>query len=207
MQRHDAAQALGRRLSYAQCWEDWRVLVKALHPGPHDRVLSIASGGCNSLALALQGAQVVALDLSEPQLALCELKLAGGHVPYPRFLTLLGLAEGDPLDVLAELGPRLTPSARAFWDAHHDLLRQGVLGAGRFERYLALFRRRILPLIHRPAMIRELIDAKSPTEQRRFYKRCWHTRRWRWLFRIFFSRSVGLATRRRSPASCSAPGR
>ncbi len=198
----DAAQPLGRRLSYAQCWEDWRVLVKALRPGPDDRVLSIASAGCNSLALALQGAHVVALDLSEPQLALCELKLAGGHVPYPRFLILLGLADGDPLDVLAELRQRLSPSARTFWDAHHDLLRQGVLGAGRFERYLALFRRRILPLIHGPERIRELIDAKSPAEQRRFYQQRWHTRRWRWLFRIFFSRRV-MARLGRSPEQFS----
>jgi S-adenosylmethionine-diacylglycerol 3-amino-3-carboxypropyl transferase len=193
-----AAVPLASRLSYAQCWEDWRVLERALDVGPGDRVLSVASAGCNSLALALRGAEVVGIDLSPPQIALCELKLAGGHLPYERFLELLGLREGDPLDAYREIEHRLSRTAQAFWQGHPKLLEQGVLGTGKFERYLATFTHRVLPLIHREGTIQGLIDAKPADAQRRFHDQRWSTRRWRGLFRVFFSQWV-MARLGRSP--------
>ena len=140
-----AAQPLASRLSYAQCWEDWRVLCDALEPGPGDRVLSVASAGCNSIAMALKGAEVVGIDLSPPQIALCELKLAAGALPYEQFLELLGLVPGDPMARYRELETALSEPSRGFWAAHPQLLEQGVLTAGRFERYLATFTHRVLP--------------------------------------------------------------
>ena len=90
-----AEKVLAARLSYAQCWEDARLLRKALRITSSTRVLSIASGGCNSLDLALAGAQeVVAVDLSQPQLAVTELKMAGADLDYPDYLILLGLKDG-----------------------------------------------------------------------------------------------------------------
>jgi S-adenosylmethionine-diacylglycerol 3-amino-3-carboxypropyl transferase len=193
-----AAQPLAARLSYAQCWEDWQVLEAALELGPGQRVLSVASAGCNSLALALRGAEVTGIDLSAPQLALCELKLAGGHLPYPRFLELLGLAEGDPTDAYRELEPHLSAGCRDYWRAHQQALAGGVLGAGRFERYLATFTQRVLPLIHSQGRIRGLIDPKGLEAQRAWHDRHWSTLRWRGLFRVFFSRFV-MARLGRSP--------
>ena len=76
-----AEDVLAARLSYAQCWEDARLLRQALNITPTTRVLSIASGGCNSLDLALAGAQeVIAVDLSRPQLAVTELKMRGADL-------------------------------------------------------------------------------------------------------------------------------
>ncbi len=198
MPTQGAAEPLARRLSYAQCWEDHAVLEEALAVGPGDRVLSVASAGCNSLALALQGAHVVGIDLSAPQLALCELKLAGARLPYPRFLALLGLAPGEPLAAYGEIEPDLSPSARSFWRERTDLLRDGVLHAGKFERYLGTFTRRVLPLIHGQRSIRGLIDAKPPDQQRSYHDQCWNSWRWRGLFRVFFSRRV-MARLGRSP--------
>ncbi len=202
MASQGAAEPLSRRLSYSQCWEDWALLDDSLDPSPGDRVLSIASAGCNSLALALKGAHVVGIDLSAPQLALCELKLAGGRLPYLRFLALLGLAEGDPLEIYREIEPALSDRARDFWRGRPDLLVDGVLCAGRFERYLATFTQRVLPLIHGRRTIRGLIDAKSPAEQRAFHDRRWSSWRWRGLFRVFFSRWV-MARLGRSPEQFS----
>ena len=48
-----AEAPLSARLSYAQCWEDPDLLRAALQVGPDDCVLSIASGGCNSIDLDL----------------------------------------------------------------------------------------------------------------------------------------------------------
>ena len=82
----DTHAALSGRLSYAQVWEDEAVLRAALQVRPGQHVLSIASGGDNAIALALAGARVTTVDLSLPQLALTELKLAAGQLPYEDFL-------------------------------------------------------------------------------------------------------------------------
>jgi S-adenosylmethionine-diacylglycerol 3-amino-3-carboxypropyl transferase len=184
--------ALARRISYAQCWEDPGVLVPALAPEPGDHVLSIASAGDNSLALALAGAErVTALDLSEPQLHLLALKLAGGHLPYEEFLQLLGLLpDGRRVFLYHRAREFLSDDARRYWDAHEEVIRTGLLSSGKIERYLASFRTRVLPLVHSRSEIDALRVLEDPAVQRDFYDGVWDNRRWRALFRVFFSRAV-----------------
>jgi S-adenosylmethionine-diacylglycerol 3-amino-3-carboxypropyl transferase len=77
----------------------------------------------------------------------------------------------------------------AFWDADPAWLTCGVLPVARFERYLALFRRLVLPLVHGARRRSELLLHRSPAERQRWYDACWDGWRWRWLFRLFFSRA------------------
>jgi S-adenosylmethionine-diacylglycerol 3-amino-3-carboxypropyl transferase len=65
-----------------------------------------------------------------------------------------------------------------------------VIHCGRLERYLESFRRFVLPLIHRRALVDELLAATDLAEQDRIYEKRWDRRRWRWFFRLFFSQSV-----------------
>ena len=52
-------------IRYSQVWEDYALLEEGLDIQPDDHVLSIASAGCNALALLLKGpASVTALDLN-----------------------------------------------------------------------------------------------------------------------------------------------
>ena len=61
---------------YSQVWEDHALLEDGLEIPPGDDVLSIASAGCNVLALLLrEPLSVAAVDLNPAQLALVELKL------------------------------------------------------------------------------------------------------------------------------------
>ncbi len=193
-----AATPLASRLSYAQCWEDPTVLLEALSPAPGSNVLSIASAGDNSIALALAGARVVAIDLSQPQLAITELKLAGWRLDYHSYLVLLGLEPGNPLAQYRALRPHLSRACRAFFDEHHDKLRAGLLDSGRFERYLALFRRRVLPLVHGRRTIHALLEPMPAARRPAFYRERWDTWRWRAMFRFFFSRAL-MARLGRSP--------
>lgn len=183
---------LAGRINYAQCWEDEGLLLEALDIKPGDRVVSIASAGDNSIALALAGAgEVLAVDLSFPQLALTELKLAGGELLYEEYLQVLGLlSEGRRVFLYHKLREHLGEQSRAFWDQNEDLIRQGLLGQGRFERYLATFRKRVLPLVHGKQDVRELLELQDLDEQRRFYDERWDGRRWRAIFRLFFSQAV-----------------
>lgn len=179
------------RLRYAQCWEDADLLLRGLALRPDSTVFSIASGGDNTLALmATAPRRVVALDLSAAQIAMTELRVVAHRLlDYPQLLELMGVrASARRLDLYEQCRPSLTATTQAYWDAHHRDILSGVTGSGRFERYLALFSTRIVPLIH-PYHVRiQLLRPRSRTERETFYREVWDTWRWRLLFRIFFSR-------------------
>jgi S-adenosylmethionine-diacylglycerol 3-amino-3-carboxypropyl transferase len=70
------------------------------------------------------------------------------------------------------------------------VLEGGLVSAGKFERYFALFRRWVLPLIHSRRRLGELFVQRTPQERSRFYRRRWSNWRWQALQRLFFSRLV-----------------
>lgn len=188
-------------LLYAQCWEDPAVLRRALRVRPGDAVLSIASAGDNTLALLLDDpASVTAVDRNRTQLHLVRLKVAAlRSLDREDTLTLLGAFGEGPRAAAARrralydvVRAALPADARAFWDGEgpQRWLAGGVLGAGKFERYLSLFRERVLPLVHGRATVERLAGLGDHEEQERFYRDVWDTPRWRFLFRLFFGRRV-----------------
>jgi S-adenosylmethionine-diacylglycerol 3-amino-3-carboxypropyl transferase len=182
------------RIRYASVWEDADVLCDALAPvAAGGRLLSVASAGDNALALlTLDPAEVVAVDLNPAQLACLELRAAAFRrledVEIPGFLG----AEpgGDRAATYRAVRAELSPAARDFWDARDLMIERGVIHVGRFERYLRAFGGGVLRLVHSRRTIRALRDEKSDAERRRFYDEVWDNRRWRLLFRVFFSRLV-----------------
>lgn len=180
------------RIRYANCWEDADILCEALQPRQGMSMLSIASAGDNALALLAEGAAVVAADLSPAQLACLELRCAAfRELEYPKLLAFLGVeAAEDRQSTYLRIAPQLSQSARDFWNAHADLIASGVIHGGKFESFFRLFRRRIIPLVHRPAMIEQLFQPRDDAGRRTFYDQQWDNWRWRLLFKTFFSRTV-----------------
>lgn len=189
------AAALGDTLLYSQCWEDASVARAALRIRSGTTVLAIAAAGDNVLALLQDDpGRILAIDVNPAQTALLELKIAA-----IRCLT-------EPEDVAAFLGA--TPSddrigtyerrlrdalpddARTFWDGHLEQIAVGVIHAGRFERYLALFRRIVLPFAPGRSTVRAMLVAPTLADQARIYRKRWDSRRWRLVFRAFFSRRL-----------------
>lgn len=179
-------------IRYANCWEDADVLRKALDVEEGDRVLSVASAGCNSLELLAAGAEVVAVDLSRPQLACLDLRCAAfRRLDYPDLLAFLGVGyDPERRSTYRQLRDDLSGDSAAFWDAHLDVVDEGIIFGGKFENYFGTFRQRVLPLIHSRKTIDELLEEKSLEERREFYDEKWNSRRWRLLFRLFFSERV-----------------
>jgi S-adenosylmethionine-diacylglycerol 3-amino-3-carboxypropyl transferase len=119
------------------------------------------------------------------------LKLAGGHVAYEEFLQLLGLlAGGRRVFLYHKVREFLSDDACRYWDAHEETIRCGVLNSGKFERYLAMFRTRVLPMVHSRAEVDGLFALHGLDSQRTYFDQVWNNRRWRALFRVFFSRTV-----------------
>jgi S-adenosylmethionine-diacylglycerol 3-amino-3-carboxypropyl transferase len=178
---------------YAQCWEDADLVVQALVQRPGQTFVSIASAGDNSLALLASAPErVFALDLSSAQLACLELRMAAyRELAHGELLELIGSRPSTRRRALyTRCRPLLGRDAAAFWDAHGAEIDSGIGGAGKFERYFALFRERVLPLVHSRRAVEALLEPRDRTGRERFYAATWNNLRWRLLFRVFFSRVV-----------------
>lgn len=188
-----AARADFSAIRYAQCWEDADVLLAGLDVQSGDRCLSIASAGDNTLALLAQSPEhVLALDVSDAQLACLELRVAAYRVlEHPELLELMGSRpSGRRDDLYRRCQPLLSADVRRFWDARPDAIRGGIGGAGKFERYFRLFRERMLPLVEPRGRVAQLLAGGALDERQSLYARRWDSWRWRLLFRLFFSRVV-----------------
>jgi len=186
-----AANADFSTIRYAQCWEDADVLLNALAIRPGDVCVSIASAGDNCLAmLAHDPSRVIALDISPIQLFCLELRVSAyRNLEHPELLELIGSRPSNRrLQLYQHCRRSLSQNARCFWDERRTAIEQGIGGAGKFERYFSLFRRFLLPLIHGRTTVSQMLRGGDATDREAFYTRVWDNRRWRLLFRLFFSR-------------------
>ncbi len=178
-------------IRYANCWEDADVLCEALKPRVGKRILSIASAGDNSLALAAEGAEVVAADVSLPQLACLELRCAAfRRLDYGQTLDFLGVRAADNRPATySRLRADLSPAASSFWDGHPSLIAGGIIHTGKMEAYFRLFRRWVLPFLHSRLTIEQLMQPKDRSSRDIFWT-SWNNRRWRLAFKLFFNRHL-----------------
>jgi S-adenosylmethionine-diacylglycerol 3-amino-3-carboxypropyl transferase len=188
------APALRRGLLYSQCWEDAAVARAALRIRPGDTVLAVAAAGDNVLALLQDDpGRIIAVDVNPAQTALVELKI-GALRALPDAQAVQGFLGAAPSEdravVYRSLRDALGAEARDFWDANLPLLEQGVIHAGRFERYLGTFRRTVLRVVPGRATIRRMLAASTLDDQRRIYREQWDSTVWRLLFRVFFSQGL-----------------
>ena len=202
--RSEIAQTMALDMvRYSQVWEDHRVLCEGLAISPEDDVLSIASSGCNVLALLLAGARsVTAIDMSPAQIALVELKLAGIRLlSHDVFVAFMGATQSTTarLDTYAQIRHQLTSISQQFWDAHADEIAKGVIHCGRFDKYLRLFLEQHLPSVWPQGAQQRLLDAGSLAEQRRVYDSECDTQEFRQLLRWFAGREM-IASTGRDPA-------
>ena len=180
-------------IRYSQVWEDHRVLERGLGDGLRGDVLSVASAGCNVLALLLaEPRSITALDVSPAQTVLVELKLAAlKRLSHAQFAALLGATpHGGRADLYSLVRPGLTLPTRDFWDAHRGQLERGLLGAGMLERYLGGFRERHIKRLLDRAAIERLIDLDDREQQAVLFDRHFATREFRAAVREWFTASA-----------------
>jgi S-adenosylmethionine-diacylglycerol 3-amino-3-carboxypropyl transferase len=179
---------------YSQCWEDPVIAADGLQLGPKDDLLCLTSAGDNVMALALRRPRsITALDFSPSQNALFELKLAAlRRLPWYDYVAFLGARPSfDRVAVYRDILRReLRDEVRAWFDTQEDVLARGIIHTGRFQKYLSLFRARILPLIHSRATVEEVMTIEDRDARAAYYDRVWNNRRWRALFTVFFGRAV-----------------
>jgi len=181
-------------IRYANVWEDADILCEALAPtAQRGRMLSIASSGDNVLALlTLDPKEIVAVDLSAPQLACLDLRIAAfKELDYTGLCEFLGVLPSlNRVETYNLIKRHLSLDARTFWDERLNVIHKGIIHAGKFERYLRLFGKWVLPLVHSHATREALLQEKLEQARMKFYAERWDSWRWRLIFKLFFSRFV-----------------
>jgi S-adenosylmethionine-diacylglycerol 3-amino-3-carboxypropyl transferase len=178
-------------LLYSQCWEDMVCARSALRIRSGDDVLAIGAAGDNVLGLLLdEPRSVLSIDINPAQTALVELKrVAVRSLPSSEVGAFLGAGRdcrrlGDYERVRAGM----SRTASAYWDHRLESIQEGVIHVGRFERYLAVFRERVMRFVPGSRAVAAMLAAQSLPEQRRVYVNKWDSPLWRALVRICFGR-------------------
>lgn len=155
-------------LRYSQVWEDSALLEEGLGAAARGAVLSIASGGCNALALLAAGAsRVLAVDVNRLQAALLVLKVAAiRSLAAEESAAFFGYRDhADRLALYERIRPALPDWAADLWDARAGDLARGVATTGRLEAYIGAFQREVFadPLV-RPVVDR-LLESETLAAQ------------------------------------------
>jgi len=180
-------------IRYANVWEDPFLLLEGLSPKSSDKLLSIASAGDNAFALLTADPEmVVAVDLNKTQLYLTELKaVAIKKMEREEYLRFVGFRDGKNREKTYDsIKGELSSEARAYWDIKTEELEKGLIYQGKFEKYLATFATKLLPLIHGKKKVARMFEEKSAAEQMQFFDKKWNSFRWKAFFNVFFSKRV-----------------
>jgi S-adenosylmethionine-diacylglycerol 3-amino-3-carboxypropyl transferase len=178
---------------YGNCWEDPIYLIDQLGEIEGKRVLSICSGGDNSLSLLTQNpSEVVVVDVNPIQIYLIEIKMAAiKYLNHDSCLSFLGYNSGKQRwEIYVELRYYLSDNAKAFWDSKRKIIDNGLVVQARLEKNLHFFAKYYRPFIHSRKAVNILLKKKSSYEQKLVYENLWNTPWWRFLFRLFFSNTV-----------------
>lgn len=168
-----------RGLVYAQIWEDPVIDMAALEIRPDNRIVTIASGGCNALSyLMADPAQVTAVDLNTAHVALNKLKGAAvRHLPGRDHLRRFFVEADSKVNLAAYrhlLRPHLDDATRRYWEGR-DLSgrrRIGGFSSGIYKRGLL---GNFIGLAHLIARLyrvdlSEILTCNSVEEQRRVFE-------------------------------------
>lgn len=185
-----------QKLLFTQNWEDPELDRRALAIKPGDTLMTITSGGCNTLGFLLQDPKIIyAVDINDSQKWLMELKMeAIRSLTHPEMLQFLGLtASDDRLQTYLILRPGLSEEAQIFWDSKKKIIRKGFLTQGRFENFVKLAGR-FVKLIQGKKRLQQLLADKSLEEQQQYYENTWNTWQMRFIFGLLFNKRI-LASR------------
>ncbi len=134
---------------------------------------------------------MLAFDYNPTQVWVLELKAACfGRLDHGEMLELLGVRpSGRRARLLEAVLPALSPRAREYWERQPWLVRDGLLNAGRYERFVGVFGK-LLRTIQGPRRTEGLFRERDRDARERFYDDEWDNWRWRLLFRLFFNKTV-----------------
>ena len=181
------------KISYSQCWEDANIVLKALKINSGDVVVSIASGGCNSFSIASKNPdKLFIIDTNKAQLNIVKLKLAAiKNLDYAELLEFLGITKSAKrIDYFNKISVHFDNENKNFWINRLKSIKNGLIHCGKFEKYLKFFRKFILVLIESEKNKDLILTCSEKEIQKEIFDSEWNNFRWRFFFKIFFSKLI-----------------
>jgi len=179
-------------LLFGMSWEDPESDRRALALAPGETLLTVTSGGCNTLTLLLEDpGKIYAVDINPTQSYLLELKCAAiRRLDCDSLRAFLGLVpSGDRLQVFERLCGDLSEAALGYWKAKPEAIRDGVINAGKYESFVRLFER-VLSVLQGRRRIEGLFRCETLAQQQVYFDTSWNTLQWRLLFKVLVSKQV-----------------
>lgn len=178
----------------SQSWEDIDILLQALEINKKDTVLSVISGGDNTLSFLTQNPKkVYAISSDIREIAYLEMKIvAYKNLDYEAFLEFVGIKPSDQRENLYAIKLRkfLSQKVQDYFDFNIDAISKGIAFFGNFEKNVKLFRKFGLPFIHNKKSIIKLLELEDSKEKEKYYNTVWNNKRWQFLFDKVFPASI-----------------
>src|SRR5690606_27441481 len=94
--------------------------------------------------------KIFSIDINPVQNHIAELKLQSPKaLRYEEYLELLGVNDSSKSqDHYIRASEYLSDNVRLWFEANMNLVEQGIIHSGKFEKYLNAFRQYLLPLVH-----------------------------------------------------------
>lgn len=171
-------------------WEDPESDVRAIEMKPGQTLMTITSGGCNTLNFLLHDPEkIYAVDINHAQTCLMEFKTAAiKNLSHHEFISLLGLIQCDNrLSLFSKIKHDLSEEAAGFWNSNSTLIKKGILFNGKFEGFVRIAGK-MLSLLQGRKKVAELFSLQSLDEQKEFYNKRWNNKRWKLIFTLMFNK-------------------
>jgi S-adenosylmethionine-diacylglycerol 3-amino-3-carboxypropyl transferase len=186
------AQVQLSELVFTLSWEDSALDRAAFALRPGAVVATVGSGGCNALTFLLDDpGRALAFDYNPTQVWVLELKAAAfRRLDHGELLELFGVRPSRRrAALLASLADDISPEGRSYFQGCDWLVEHGLLGGGRYERFVRAFQV-LLRAIHGRRRIEELFEDRDAAGRAAFFEDRWNTWAWRLLFKAFFNKTV-----------------
>jgi S-adenosylmethionine-diacylglycerol 3-amino-3-carboxypropyl transferase len=192
MRSRETDQVKLYKLIFTLNWEDPEMDRIALKIKPGDSLMTITSGGCNTLSFLLQDPSVIfTVDINPSQSYVIELKItAMKYLEYQEFIGFTGLSPiENRLGIYNRFKDKMSESAVKFWDHNSEIIKKGFLINGRYETFVKLVGR-FIRLIEGNRRVNDLFIDRSLEDQKAFSKKEWDTGRTKFIFNAFFNKHI-----------------
>jgi len=182
---------------YSHVNEDNRVERRLLRSSGCTTVVAVAGSGERMLALMDNETcnKFYAVDINEEALFLLQLKMAALETlsvdEYWKFCGLHPVQKLLRKQWFTQLKDKLTPSCKTYWEQHIQLVKNGILYSGHFEKFLQRVRPSVNFFLGKP--FEQVFSGGSP-QAKTFPKKKWKLLArlfsWKWIYTMWGNRDI-----------------
>lgn len=179
-------------IHFAQIREDGRLERRLTAQHRPTRIVCIASGGCTALSLLSDAEWVYAVDANPGQCALVELRRAAiRQLSREQYLAFISERPStDRVVTFQRLASDLPEDARAYWQAHLEVIAAGVNQCGSTERFYRFVGQNLRTSVIGNEVWEELFAAPTIEAQRELFQRHFTSEAWHLALRLLLSRTT-----------------